>query len=71
MKEIVQAKITRQKHQTSVKNVMFTSAKTVSSNVIPIVNLKGIRLYGIFTMKVAFSSFYFVFRIVLLRLYLF
>ena len=32
MRRIVQENIKRQKHQTSVKNVMFMSAKTVSSN---------------------------------------
>ena len=38
MKGIVQANIKRQKHQTSVKNVMFMSAKSVSNDIIPIVN---------------------------------
>ena len=38
------------------------SAKTVSSNIIPIVNQKENRLYDIFTMNVAFSSFYFVLK---------
>ena len=32
----------RQKHQTSVKNVMFMSVKTVSSDIIPVVNRKEI-----------------------------
>ena len=63
---IVPAYIKRQKHQTSVKNVMFVSAKSVLSNIIPIVNPKGNRLYDIFIMKVAFSSFYFVARVFLL-----
>ena len=47
------------------------SAKTVLSDVIPIIDQKGNRLYDIFTMKVAFSSFYFVFRVFLLTLDLF
>ena len=46
IKRIVQAHIKRQKHQTSVNNdVMFLSAKTVSSDIIPIVNCKGNRLH--------------------------
>ena len=64
MKKIVQANIKRQ--QTFGKNVMFMSAKTVLSDIIPIVNRKGNRLYDLFAMKVAFSSFYFVFRVFLL-----
>ena len=66
MKRIVQANIKRQKHQTSVKNVIFMSAKTVSSDIILIVNRKGNRLCDIFAMKVPFSSFYFVFRVFIL-----
>ena len=46
-------------------------AKALSSDIIPIVNRKGDRLYDIFAMKVAFSNFYFVFRIFLLRFYRF
>ena len=42
------------------------SAKTISSDITPKVNRKGNRLYDIFAMKVAFSSFYFVFRVFLL-----
>ena len=61
----------RQKHQTSVKNVMFMSAKTVSSDIIPVVNRKGNRLSNILAMKVALSSLYFVFRVFLLTFYLF
>ena len=61
MKGIVQANIKRQKHQTSVKNVIFMSTKSVSNDIIPIVNRKGNRLYDIFVMKIAFSSLYFVF----------
>ena len=71
MKRIWQANIKRQKHQTSLKNVMFMSAKTVLSDVIPIIDQKGNRLYDIFTMKVAFSSFYFVLRVFLLTFDLF
>ena len=71
MKRIWQANIKRQKHQTSLKNVMLMSAKTVLSDVIPIINQKGNRLYDIFTMKVAFSSFYFVLRVFLLTFDLF
>ena len=56
MKRIVQTNIKRQKHQTSVKNVMFMSAKTVLDDIILVVNQKGNRLYDIFAMKVAFSS---------------
>ena len=61
----------RKKHQTSVKNVMLISAKTVSSDIIPVVNRKGNRLSNIFAMKVALSSLYFVFRVFLLTFYLF
>ena len=71
MKRIVQANIKRKKHQTSVKNVMFMSLKTILSNIIPIVNRKGNKLYDILAMKVAFSSLYFVFRTFILIFYLF
>ena len=76
MKRIVQANIKRQKHQTSVKNVIFVSAKIDLSNIIPTVNWKGnyitlIRLYEILAVKVAFSSIYFVFTVFLLIFYLF
>ena len=71
MKRIVQANIKRKKHQTSVKNVMFMSLKTILSNIIPIVNRKGNKLYDILAMKVAFSSLYFVFRTFMLIFYLF
>ena len=71
MKIIVQTNMKRQKHQTSVKNVMFMSAETVSSDIIPVVNRKGNRLSNIFAMKVALSSLYFVFRDFLLIFYLF
>ena len=55
----MQANIKRQKHQTSVENVMSMSAKTVLTNTIPIANQKGNRLDDVFAMKVAFPSFYF------------
>ena len=71
MKRIVLANIKRKKHQTSVKNVMFMSLKTILSNIIPIVNRKGNKLYDILAMKVAFSSLYFVFRTFILIFYLF
>ena len=71
MKRIVQANIKRKKHRTSVKNVMFMSLKTILSNIIPIVNRKGNKLYDILAMKVAFSSLYFVFRTFILIFYLF
>ena len=71
MKIIVQANIKRQKHQTSLENVMLMSAKAISSDIIPIVNQRENRLYDIFAMKVAFSSFHFVFRTFLLTFYLF
>ena len=71
MKRMAQVNIKTQKHQISVKNVMLMSVKTVSSNIIPTVNQKGNRLYDIFAMKVAFSDLYFVFRVSLLKSYLF
>ena len=62
MKTMVQANIKRQKHQTSEKNVILISAKTISSNIISsIVSQKRNRLYDMFAMKVAFSDLYFVF----------
>ena len=42
---------------------MFMSSKTVLSNIIPVVNQKGYRLYDLFVLKVAFPSLYFVFRV--------
>ena len=62
IKRIVQANKKKQKHQTSEKNVLLVYAKTFSRDIIPIVNNKGNRLYDIFAMKLAFFSFYFVFR---------
>ena len=47
------------------------SAKTVSSDIIPLIKQKGNRLYDIFAMKVAFSGLYFAFGLFLLILYLF
>ena len=53
---MVLASMKRQNYQTSVKNVIVMSRKTVSSDIIPLVNQKGNTLYDIFEMKVAFSS---------------
>ena len=47
------------------------SAKAVSNDIRAIVNQKRNRLYDIFVMKIAFSSFYFVFRVFLLTFDLF
>ena len=58
-------------NQTTLKNIMVLSGKTVSSDTIPVDNQRGNRSYNIFAMKVAFSSFYFFFRIFLLKFYLF
>ena len=58
MKRMVQANIKRQNYQTSLKNVIIMCTKTVSGNIIPVVNQKGNRLYDIFAMKVAFSGLY-------------
>ena len=69
-KRIVQANKKKQKHQTSEKNVLLVYAKTFSRDIIPIVNKKGNRLYDIFAMKLAFFSFYFVFRDFPLTFYL-
>ena len=54
---MMQANIKIQKHQNSVKNVMLMFAKTVSSDIMPVVNQKGNRLFDIFAMKVAFSGY--------------
>ena len=70
IKRIVQANKKKQKHQTSEKNVLLVYAKTFSRDIIPIVNKKGNRLYDIFAMKLAFFSFYFVFRDFPLTFYL-
>ena len=71
MKGIVQPIKKGQIHQPSVKNVMLMSAKSVSSNIIIIVIQEGNTLDDILVMKVAFSSFYFVFRVFLLTFDLF
>ena len=47
------------------------SAKTVSCDIIPVINQKRNILYDTFAMKVAFSGLYFAFRLFLLILYLF
>ena len=57
MKRMMQANIKIQKHQNSVKNVMLMFAKTVPSDIMPVVNQKGNRLFDIFAMKVAFSGY--------------
>ena len=67
-KRMVQANIKRPSYETSVKNVILLFAKTISSDIIPVVNRK--RLYDIFAMKVAFSGLYFVFKVFLLIYYL-
>ena len=56
MKRMVEPNIKSQKHQMSVKNVILTSAKVVSSNIIPVVNQKRNRLCDIFAVKVTFFS---------------
>ena len=56
MKRMVQANIKRQNYQTSVTKVILMSVETLLSDVIPVVNQKGSRLYDIFAMKVACSS---------------
>ena len=66
MKRTVQENIKR----TSVKNLIFMSAKTVPNNITPLVKRKGNILYDIFAMKVAFSSLYFAFGVFLLIFYL-
>ena len=72
MKRIVKDNIKREKHENSVKNVMLMSSKSISSNIKPIVNRKGNRLYDIFAMKEAFSIFfYFDYRVFLLTVDLF
>ena len=65
---MVQANIKRPSYETSVKNVILLFAKTISSDIIPVVNRK--RLYDIFAMKVVFSGLYFVFKVFLLIYYL-
>ena len=58
MKRMVQANIKRQHHQISAKHIMFImSAKTVSSDIMPIINQKENRLSDIYAIKVAFLVF--------------
>ena len=66
MKRMVQANIKRQNYNFSVKNVVLMPAKTILSNIIPVVNQKRNRLYDIFAMKVLFSGLCFVFSVFLL-----
>ena len=56
--KLAQANIKRRKRQTSMKNVMYMSAKASSSDITPAVSRKE--------MKVAFPTLYFVFRVFLL-----
>ena len=72
MKRIAQANIKRQKHQTSVRNVIFMSAKSVLS--LHIVNQKGNRLYDIqlyICNESSYFQFLFGFRVFLLTFDLF
>ena len=71
LKRMVQTNIKRPKDQANVKNVMLMSAKTVSSDIIPVVNWKGNILHDIFVIKVAFSGLYFIFKVSLSISYLF
>ena len=71
MKRMVQANIKRQDYQNSGKNVILMSAKTVSSDIIAVVNQKGNTVYDIFVMKITFSGLYFVLRVFSLISYLF
>ena len=72
MKRMVQANMKKQNYQTSVKNAILMSAKTVSSDTIHIGNQKGNRLCDIFAIRVAFFWFIFCFfRVFLLISYLF
>ena len=48
IKRMVQTNIKRQKYQTSEKNVILVSAKTILCDIIPVVNQKGNRLYMIY-----------------------
>ena len=54
----------------SVKNLILDSAKTVLSEIIPVVNQRGNRLFML-AIKVAFCGLYFIFRVFLLISYLF
>ena len=64
------SKYKRQNYQTYYQNIILMSAKSVLSDIIPVVNQKGDRLYDIFATKVAFSGLYVVLRIFLLISYL-
>ena len=68
---MVQVNIKIQNYQTSVKNVTLMSAKTVSSDIIPVFKQKETKLYNILAIKVAFFALFFVFRVFLLISYLF
>ena len=48
IKRMVQTNIKRQKYQTSEKNVILVSAKTILCDIIPVDNQKGNRLYMIY-----------------------
>ena len=56
MKRMVQANIKRQNYQTSATKVILMSVETLLSDVIPVVNQKGSRLYDIFVAVVVSSS---------------
>ena len=71
IKRMVQVNIKIQNYQTSVKNVTLMSAKTVSSDIIPVFKQKENKLYNILAIKVAFFALFFVFRVFLLISYLF
>ena len=66
---MVQANVKRQNYQTFVKNIILMSAKSVLSDIIPVANQKGDRLYDIFAAKVAFSGLYVVLIIFVLISY--
>ena len=70
IKRMVQVNIKIQTYQTSVRNVTLMSAKTVSSNIIPVFKQKENKLYKILAIKVAFFALFFVFRVFLLISYL-
>ena len=57
MKRMVQVNIKRQNHQISAKHMFIMSAKTVLSDIMPIINQKENRLYDIYAIKVAFLVF--------------
>ena len=55
---MVQVNIKIQNYQTSVKNVTLMSAKTVSSDIIPVFKQKENKLYNILAIKVAFLLYF-------------